>query len=170
MQKVKVKGQLVRKIEWKQMDRWMELIALPSMLKQSLTVFVQIVGVGYSLNAKLSSLGVSTCSDLQKLSMAFLQKQFGMKTGQTLYKCCRGTDDRPFRTGMERKSISAEMNYAIRFNTVVNVKYRPDEFSGFAVSCSVKQLRMIFSFQDEFLLCIQCFDAVGWTVERASGV
>jgi len=79
---------------------------------------VHITGVGYSLNAKLSSLGVSTCSDLQKLSLAFLQKQFGMKTGQTLYKCCRGTDDRTFRTGAERKSVSAEMNYGIRFTAV----------------------------------------------------
>ena len=75
-------------------------------------------GVGYSLNAKLSSLGVSTCSDLQKLPLALLQKQFGMKTGQTLYRCCRGTDDRTFRTGAERKSVSAEMNYGIRFTEV----------------------------------------------------
>jgi len=75
-------------------------------------------GVGYSMNAKLSSLGVSTCSELQKLPLALLQKQFGMKTGQMLYKCCRGVDDRTFRTGVERKSVSAEMNYGIRFTTV----------------------------------------------------
>jgi len=75
-------------------------------------------GVGYSLNTKLSSLGVSTCSDLQKLSLPLLQKQFGTKTGQMMYKCCRGTDDRTFRTGVERKSVSAEMNYGIRFSAV----------------------------------------------------
>ena len=75
-------------------------------------------GVGYSLNAKLSSLGVSTCSDLQKLPLALLQKHCGMKTGQTLYNSCRGTYDRTFRTGAERKSVSAEMNYGIRFTAV----------------------------------------------------
>jgi len=76
-------------------------------------------GVGYSLNAKLSSLGVSTCADLQKLSLMQLQKHCGTKTGQTLYNSCRGTYERTFRTGVERKSVSAEMNYGIRFSTVV---------------------------------------------------
>ena len=78
-------------------------------------------GVGYSLNAKLSSLGVSTCSDLQKLPLALLQKHCGTKTGQTLYNSCRGSDDRTFRTGAERKSVSAEMNYGIRFSTVCSL-------------------------------------------------
>jgi len=35
MQKVKVKGHYVQKLEWKQTDGWTEAIALPPMLTQS---------------------------------------------------------------------------------------------------------------------------------------
>ncbi|XP_067299768.1 DNA repair protein REV1 [Pseudorasbora parva] len=75
-------------------------------------------GVGRSMNSKLTSLGVSTCSELQQLSMSRLQKEFGPRTGQTLFRFCRGLDDRPVRSEKERKSVSAEMNYNIRFTQV----------------------------------------------------
>lgn len=75
-------------------------------------------GVGRSMNSKLISLGVSTCGDLQQLSMSRLQKEFGPRTGQTLFRFCRGLDDRPVRSEKERKSVSAEMNYNIRFTQV----------------------------------------------------
>jgi DNA repair protein REV1 len=51
--------------------------------------------------------------------MAKLQKEFGPKTGQMLYRFCRGLDDRPVRTEKERKSVSAEINYGIRFTQVM---------------------------------------------------
>ncbi|XP_032696202.1 DNA repair protein REV1 isoform X2 [Lontra canadensis] len=72
-------------------------------------------GVGRSMESKLTSLGIKTCGDLQYMTMAKLQKEFGPKTGQMLYRFCRGLDDRPVRTEKERKSISAEINYGIRF-------------------------------------------------------
>ncbi|XP_075708747.1 DNA repair protein REV1 [Rhinoderma darwinii] len=72
-------------------------------------------GVGRSMEYKLSSLNVKTCGDLQNLSMSKLQKEFGPKTGQMLYRFCRGLDDRPIRKEKERKSVSAEINYGIRF-------------------------------------------------------
>ncbi|XP_063085925.1 DNA repair protein REV1 isoform X3 [Cavia porcellus] len=72
-------------------------------------------GVGRSMEYKLTSLGIKTCGDLQHMTMAKLQKEFGPKIGQTLYRFCRGLDDRPVRTEKERKSISAEINYGIRF-------------------------------------------------------
>ncbi|XP_051566138.1 DNA repair protein REV1-like isoform X1 [Myxocyprinus asiaticus] len=75
-------------------------------------------GVGRSMSSKLASLGVSTCGDLQHLSMSLLQKEFGPRTGQTLFRFCRGLDDRPVRSEKERKSVSAEMNYNIRFTQV----------------------------------------------------
>lgn len=65
------------------------------------------------------SLGIRTCGDLQYLTMAKLQKEFGPKTGQMLYRFCRGLDDRPVRTEKERKSVSAEINYGIRFSQVL---------------------------------------------------
>ncbi|XP_072542162.1 DNA repair protein REV1 isoform X2 [Salminus brasiliensis] len=75
-------------------------------------------GVGRSMSSKLASLGVSTCGDLQQVSMVRLQKEFGPRTGQTLFRFCRGLDDRPVRSEKERKSVSAEMNYNIRFTQI----------------------------------------------------
>ncbi|XP_004686220.1 PREDICTED: DNA repair protein REV1 isoform X1 [Condylura cristata] len=72
-------------------------------------------GVGRSMESKLTSLGIKTCGDLQYMTMAKLQREFGPKTGQMLYRFCRGLDDRPVRTEKERKSVSAEINYGIRF-------------------------------------------------------
>ena len=71
------------------------------------------------MESKLMSLGIRTCGDLQYMTMAKLQKEFGPKTGQMLYRFCRGLDDRPVRTEKERKSVSAEINYGIRFTQVL---------------------------------------------------
>ncbi|XP_012663393.1 DNA repair protein REV1 isoform X1 [Otolemur garnettii] len=86
-------------------------------------------GVGHSMESKLTSLGIKTCGDLQCMTMAKLQKEFGPKTGQMLYRFCRGLDDRPVRTEKERKSISAEINYGIRFT-------QPREAEAFLLSLS----------------------------------
>uniref|UniRef100_A0A4W3GB43 DNA repair protein REV1 n=1 Tax=Callorhinchus milii TaxID=7868 RepID=A0A4W3GB43_CALMI len=73
-------------------------------------------GVGRTLEYRLASLGVKTCGELQQLLMLRLQKEFGPKTGLMLYRFCRGLDDRPVRTEKERKSVSAEINYGVRFS------------------------------------------------------
>ncbi|EPY75732.1 DNA repair protein REV1 [Camelus ferus] len=86
-------------------------------------------GVGHSMESKLTSLGIKTCGDLQYMTMAKLQKEFGPKTGQMLYRFCRGLDDRPVRTEKERKSVSAEINYGIRFT-------QPKEAEAFLLSLS----------------------------------
>ncbi|XP_036080633.1 DNA repair protein REV1 isoform X5 [Rousettus aegyptiacus] len=86
-------------------------------------------GVGRSMESKLASLGIKTCGDLQYMTMAKLQKEFGPKTGQMLYRFCRGLDDRPVRTEKERKSVSAEINYGIRFT-------QPKEAESFLLSLS----------------------------------
>lgn len=70
------------------------------------------------MSSKLASLGVISCGDLQQLSIVRLQKEFGPRTGQTLFRFCRGLDDRPVCSEKERKSVSAEMNYNIRFTNV----------------------------------------------------
>ncbi|TRY99045.1 hypothetical protein DNTS_032771 [Danionella cerebrum] len=75
-------------------------------------------GVGRSMSSRLTALAVSTCGDLQQLSMSRLQREFGPRTGQTLFRFCRGLDDRAVRSEKERKSVSAEMNYNIRFTKV----------------------------------------------------
>ncbi|XP_016831556.1 DNA repair protein REV1 isoform X4 [Cricetulus griseus] len=89
----------------------------------------RLPGVGRSMESKLASLGIKTCGDLQCMAMAKLQKEFGPKTGQMLYRFCRGLDDRPVRTEKERKSVSAEINYGIRFT-------QPKEAEAFLLSLS----------------------------------
>lgn len=81
---------------------------------------------------KLAVMGVKSCGDLQQLSLSQLQKKFGPRTGQTLFRFCRGLDDRPVRFEKERKSVSAEMNYNIRFVTV-----RPARFT---LTCQSRHL------------------------------
>ncbi|KAJ8013296.1 hypothetical protein DPEC_G00051790 [Dallia pectoralis] len=88
-------------------------------------------GVGRSMGGKLASLGVRTCGDLQQVSLQRLQKEFGSRTGQTLFRFCRGLDDRPVRSEKERKSVSAEMNYNIRFTQV-------DEAESFLTNLSME--------------------------------
>lgn len=70
------------------------------------------------MESKLSSMGLKTCGDLQCITMSKLQKEFGPKTGQMLYRFCRGLDDRPIQREKIRKSVSAEINYGIRFSQV----------------------------------------------------
>ncbi|KAL0130827.1 hypothetical protein PUN28_002440 [Cardiocondyla obscurior] len=72
-------------------------------------------GVGGTTTYKLHKLNVRTCEDLQKISLGVLQKEFGKKTGEQLYKMCRGLDDSKLNLEYVRKSVSAEVNYGIRF-------------------------------------------------------
>lgn len=81
------------------------------------------------MGRKMAAMGVRSCGDLQQVSLSQLQKKFGPRTGQTLFRFCRGLDDRPVRYEKERKSVSAEMNYNIRFTRV-----RPTLFHLFYLS------------------------------------
>ncbi|XP_052820152.1 DNA repair protein REV1-like [Mya arenaria] len=76
-----------------------------------------IPGIGWSLTKRFEAMKVTTCGDLQRLSPDTLQKELGPKTGQSLYRYCRGQDDRPIKIEQQRKSVSAEVNYGIRFTT-----------------------------------------------------
>lgn len=75
-------------------------------------------GVGRSLHSKLKEMGVETCSQLRCISLPKLQENFGPKTGTSLHKHCRGLDDRAVKNEHERQSVSAEINYGIRFEGV----------------------------------------------------
>ncbi|KAM8856556.1 DNA repair protein REV1 isoform 2-T2 [Spinachia spinachia] len=88
-------------------------------------------GVGPVMGRKLAGMGVRSCGDLQQASLSQLQKKFGPRTGQTLFRFCRGLDDRPVRYEKERKSVSAEMNYNIRFAEV-------DEAESFLTNLSME--------------------------------
>lgn len=44
-----------------------------------------------------------------------MQQEFGKKFGETLHQLASGKDDKPLNFGQVRKSVSAEVNYGIRF-------------------------------------------------------
>ncbi|XP_032663618.1 DNA repair protein REV1 [Odontomachus brunneus] len=72
-------------------------------------------GVGGTTTHKLREMNVCTCEELQSVSLGVLQKEFGKKMGEQLYKMCRGLDDTKLNLEHVRKSVSAEVNYGIRF-------------------------------------------------------
>lgn len=72
-------------------------------------------GVGYSTTLKANNLHLKTCADLQQMPLSKLQQEFGKKLGETLHQYCRGIDHKPLAYDKVRKSVSAEVNYGIRF-------------------------------------------------------
>ena len=71
----------------------------------------KIFGVGKVTAAKLRRKGVETCADLRAWSLAELTQAFG-SFGASLYRLCRGVDDRPVKPDRIRKSLSVETTYA----------------------------------------------------------
>lgn len=69
------------------------------------------------MSKTFQSLGIAVCSDLQRLSLDRLLREFGPKSGQSLFEFCRGIDHRQLNVEQDRKSVSAEINYGIRFET-----------------------------------------------------
>ncbi|MEA5117330.1 MAG: DNA polymerase IV [Propionicimonas sp.] len=67
-----------------------------------------IPGVGPATMERLTRLGVSTVSDLQRLSPAELVRELGKAAGETLADLAYGRDDRPVEPERETKSISVE--------------------------------------------------------------
>ncbi|KAL2718327.1 DNA repair protein Rev1 isoform X1 [Vespula squamosa] len=72
-------------------------------------------GVGYTTTKKLHRMNINTCAELRSVSLGTLQKDFGRKMGELLYNTCRGIDKTKLNLEHVRKSVSAEVNYGIRF-------------------------------------------------------
>ncbi|AFU98854.2 DNA polymerase IV [Simiduia agarivorans] len=71
----------------------------------------KIFGVGRVTAAKMQSLGLHQCKDLQARSEMELVSHFG-SFGSRLYSLCRGIDHRPVAATRTRKSMSVEHTYA----------------------------------------------------------
>ncbi|MFA5631331.1 MAG: DNA polymerase IV [Porticoccaceae bacterium] len=69
-----------------------------------------IHGVGKVTASRLTQLGIATCGDLQRLSLAELIEHFG-SFGVRLRDLCHGIDERPLRLERVRKSLSVEHTY-----------------------------------------------------------
>ncbi|XP_076256420.1 rev1 DNA directed polymerase isoform X2 [Rhynchophorus ferrugineus] len=74
-------------------------------------------GVGRATLAKIKNLGIATCGDLQMVSLKNLQAEVGVKLGEKIYNQAFGKDNKSLDFNHERKSVSAEINYGIRFKT-----------------------------------------------------
>ena len=68
-------------------------------------------GVGGKTRAKLASLVVETCADLQAFDRIELARRFG-KWGIELWQLCRGVDERPVTPERTRKSVSSETTFS----------------------------------------------------------
>jgi len=71
----------------------------------------KIFGVGKVTAEKMHQIGLNTCADVQKLSLAELKQKFGLARAQDLYHLSRGEDDREVSTRSERKSWTSEETF-----------------------------------------------------------
>lgn len=71
----------------------------------------KIWGIGPKSAKHLESLGIKTCTDLQRLSIFEITDRFG-KWGEELYKLCRGEDKRPVVPHRLRKSFGNEKTFS----------------------------------------------------------
>ena len=81
-------------------------------------------GVAYSLGGKLEEMGVKYVKDLRALTKERLVNSLGPKTGEKLWEYSRGIDKVEVGEQVIRKSVSAEVNWGIRFVT----QQQADEF------------------------------------------
>ncbi|RAH48994.1 putative DNA damage repair protein Mus42 [Aspergillus brunneoviolaceus CBS 621.78] len=72
-------------------------------------------GVGHSMGAKLEELGVKFVKDVRELTRERLTSSLGPKTGVKLWEYARGIDRTEVGNETIRKSVSAEVNWGIRF-------------------------------------------------------
>lgn len=75
----------------------------------------QLPGVAYSIGGKLDEIGVKLVQDLRGISRERLVAVLGPKTGERLYEYARGVDYAAVGDQSVRKSVSAEVNWGIRF-------------------------------------------------------
>ncbi len=74
----------------------------------------KIHGIGPKGRARLEALGVKTAGQMQALTLAELEAQFG-SWGARLHQLCRGEDDREVVTEWEPRQVSIERTFAVDF-------------------------------------------------------
>ncbi|RYP79634.1 hypothetical protein DL769_002873 [Monosporascus sp. CRB-8-3] len=72
-------------------------------------------GVAHSIAGKLEEIGVKLVSDIRQTSKERLINTLGPKTGEKLWEYARGVDRTEVGDQPIRKSVSAEVNWGIRF-------------------------------------------------------
>jgi len=83
----------------------------------------KIWGVGGKMAAKLESIGISTCGELQRFDKLEMARRFG-NWGLELWELCRGIDVREVRTERIRKSMSNESTFRENLHSVEDLRPR----------------------------------------------
>ena len=94
-------------------------------------------GVAYSMGGKLEEMGIKLVQDIREFSKEKLMSSLGPKTGEKLWEYARGIDRAEVGDQVVRKSVSAEVNWGVRFAT----QEQADEFV--ASLCGELQRRLI---------------------------
>ncbi|MCJ1486595.1 deoxycytidyl transferase [Schaereria dolodes] len=81
-------------------------------------------GVAHSIGGKLEEIGIKFVKDVRELSKERLISSLGPKTGEKIWDYSRGIDRTEVGELVVRKSVSAEVNWGIRFIT----QEQADEF------------------------------------------
>jgi len=77
----------------------------------------ELPGVAYSIGGKLEEIGVKFVKDVRELSKEKMITTLGPKTGEKIWDYSRGIDCTEVGEQVIRKSVSAEVNWGIRFVT-----------------------------------------------------
>ncbi|PNS16148.1 DNA repair protein rev1 [Sphaceloma murrayae] len=72
-------------------------------------------GVAWSLGGKLESMGIKFVKDIRETTKENLTSKLGPKTGEKLWDYARGIDRTEVGDVVLRKSVSAEVNWGVRF-------------------------------------------------------
>lgn len=94
-------------------------------------------GVAYSIGGKLEEIGVKYVKDIRELSKEKLVNTLGPKTGEKIWEYSRGIDRAEVGDQVVRKSVSADVNWGVRFENQEQV----DEFM--VSLCGELQKRLI---------------------------
>ena len=84
----------------------------------------ELPGVAYSIGGKLEEIGVRFVKDVRELTKEKMITTLGPKTGEKIWDYARGIDRTEVGDQVIRKSVSAEVNWGIRFVT----QEQADEF------------------------------------------
>ncbi|QSZ33645.1 hypothetical protein DSL72_005213 [Monilinia vaccinii-corymbosi] len=79
-------------------------------------------GVAYSIGRKLEEIGVKFVKDVRQLSKNRLMTVLGPKTGEKIWDYSRGIDKSEVGEQVVRKSVSAEVNWGIRFTSQIEAE------------------------------------------------
>jgi DNA repair protein REV1 len=72
-------------------------------------------GVAHSIGGKLEEIGIKCVQDIREVSREKLITTLGPKTGEKLWEYARGIDKKEVGDVEIRKSVSAEVNWGVRF-------------------------------------------------------